>query len=315
MKHLRDTKLIKPLLLVSAVAVTLACSDYFVNDFHSMFYPEASTRPRGSDALFYTPQLYYSYDAYDFTGAGGGDYNLDSIIVDEWRAHLGPKISVKTIQTGLFEQPQSLITQLKKSGFTEEANYVTTIHLVDQLKSRSAARWDEAPIPADSVGLLKVIAALQQKLTSTKIEWLKARYAYTVLKAQAFAHNYSELIANYAQYKSLFSSNTILSDMAQSLYAGAFYQNNNKGRAFYEFSQLLTERPRLATRAVRNIRIYNMVFDPSAHERFQKRCNFRNDELAQSVADTFPNPRTGVFTTISTQRDLEMSVQHLTARL
>ncbi len=211
---------------------------------------------KGSTALFYTPQLYFSYDPYDFYGESGGDYNLENSMALSGRRIWDQKLSTKNLK--------ALMTQLRKFGFSEEANYLNTIHLIDNMKGRPADTWDQPPTGPDSIGLLQVIKDLQQKITTTKNDWLRNRYAFTVLKAQAFAHRYADLITAYPQYKALFSSSSILADLSQSLYAGAFYHNKDRARSYHEFSQLLTERPRLAFRAVKNIRVYNMVFDPAA---------------------------------------------------
>lgn len=51
-------------------------------------------------------------------------------------------------------------------------------------------------------------------------------------------------------------------------------------------------------------------FTASAYGIFKKDATSSNEELEPSVAGIFPNPSTGVFTVVSTQHDLEMSVQN-----
>lgn len=79
-----------------------------------------------------------------------------------------------------------------------------------------------------------------EKLEKTKNEFLKQRYFYLALRLAHY--NKENPLQIYEKYSSLLdSSNSIVKDWVQALYAGALVKNGNKEQGVYEFSKLFDE--------------------------------------------------------------------------
>jgi hypothetical protein len=250
---------IKPLLLIIGIAISLACADYWYNDYKSLFYPETADlpNPKKDRSFYYSAQLYFSYDSYVFDGDMSNSDYLDSLNIDSWYESLNKKINRNAIQEGMYGDNPKFINSLQSIGQSNAAKYVTILKRIDTLKAKEEY-WEEPGIAADVPNLIlaeKELASLQSKTT---LPWLKDRMLYARIKALRFASKNKDAIALYEK-EGKNQQPGLISDLTRSLYAGAFFPSD-KNRSYYEFSKMLNA-PRLAYHGPFNVRVYDMVFN------------------------------------------------------
>ncbi len=249
----------KSIIIAGVVLISIACADYWYNDYKSLFYPEIAEKPSGTQPYFYTPQFLFSYDIYDYYTDLSSTHLSDSLNTDAWYQELEGKVDRNVLKTGLYEKNSALAKRLHQLKYLDVLQYLILVQRIDSLKAKPSSSWDtNDAAPADVIGLENTVSELEKLKLQSKKNWLNDRCLYAQLKALRFAGKNSEAIQLFEKGERKLLSG-LIPDMTRSLYAGAFYHNREVARSYYEFSKLLAS-PSIGNQVPFNIRVYDMPF-------------------------------------------------------
>jgi hypothetical protein len=253
-------------ILIVGIAFSIACADYWYNDFKSLFYPETAIidKASGLRSFYYSPDYLFNKGAYGSLGSLEVTISIDSLNVGLWYRNLDKKIPQNIIKAGLYNRGQKFLSLLQSAGFSDAAEYVSILKKIDTLNALEAY-WGEPGKEADIPNLLVSEKELEILYGKTTLPWLKDRILYARMKALRFASN-NEKAALLYENEGKNQQIGLIADMTRSLYAGIFFPTNTD-QSYYEFSKMLNA-TELPYHGPYNVRVYNMSFN----ERILKLC-------------------------------------------
>jgi hypothetical protein len=267
---------IKPLLFFIGLAISLACADYWYNDYKSLFYPETTLSKSKNDwtsSFYYSPDYFFTFDSYGSYGVLNVDTPFDTLNVKEWHSSLEGKVNKKIIQEGLYgkvvkmdygfdyinrDDATIFIKALNKIGQRDAATYLTILKRIDTLKAVPEG-WEQPGKTADITNILTAESELSKLQNKTSKQWLRDRIFLARLKALRFASKHEEAIALYEK-EGRNQSPGLIAELTRSLYAGAYFMTGDNARSYYEFSKMLRS-PNLGYQGPYNVRVFDMPFN------------------------------------------------------